>query len=952
MRPASIALLVNRRRRRENRRNQSAGPMTRRLITAAGLIIALLTAVAVIAAGWAYSSITADLPTIETLPRLMEPAGGWLLQPVRLFDRGGRLITDTQPSANVQRRFLSINPDDAEHLSPTLTDAAVAYFQPDFWQSPGVDWETLTDPKPRTIAERVVSELLLSGEPAGTRRALRMKLLAAQAVSQYGRAQVLEWFLNSAQIGRRTFGVDSAARLYFGKSAAELSLAESALLLGVMEKPALNPLDAPAAARDSQNAVLDQLESQGSITPAAAASARTEVLPLQSQPAETANPARTFTAAVLAQLTRTLGEERMALGGLDVTTSLDLSLQDETQCTLRTQLYRLESRAVPDSLTCGAAKLLPTIISADLYPASLNASAVIYDSRTGEVLAWVGDSDLHGETVKTLTHQPGSILTPFVAITGFTRGLGPASLVWDIPGVLPDEIAKSVSNDIIFHGPSRLRTALANDYRVPFNQMLQEYGAQTTWKTAETLGLQGLSTASNSDQLLLAGGDLSLAQLAQAYSAFANQGTLVGELDISGNISPVLVLSQNDVFISEPSITAVEKRPVLSAELAYLVHDILSDESARWPFLGHPNALEIGRPAGAKTGVTADSRQVWAAGYTTDWAVVTWLGLPQIENARLDVRAAAGVWHALIQYVSRGAPLTDWTVPEGIITLDVCDPSGLLPTASCPTVIKEIFAAGSEPTIGDTLYKTIAINRETNRLATVFTPPELVEQRVYMTVPTEAEEWARQAGIPLAPRDYDMIQAPVVNPLVNLTYPELFSAVRGNLSLQGTAGGSGFTFYRLQYGQGLNPQSWVQIGSDQDTPVSNGKLGVWDTTTIPDGLYALRLQVVYDDQTVKSATSQITVDNTAPVIFWQYPTTSQTMDTLSGGRITLQVTAEDQGSLRRVEWYVDGQRIGQSSSAPYLFNWQATHGKHTLSATAVDLAGNQSTTTPLEITIP
>ena len=199
-----------------------------------------------------------------------------------------------------------------------------------------------------------------------------------------------------------------------------------------------------------------------------------------------------------------------------------------------------------------------------------------------------------------------------------------------------------------------------------------------------------------------------------------------------------------------------------------------------------------------------------------------------------------------------------WSAPPGITEMDVCDPSGLLPTNDCPTVVREIFLNGFETAQADDLFRGYQINRETGLLATVFTPPELVERRVFMVVPGEAREWAASAGLPVPPEAYDAIQVHAPNPNVNITAPALFADVNGKIQILGTADGQGFQYYRIQVGQGLNPREWIQIGGDVTAPVTNDLLAEWDTSGL-SGLYAIQLIVVYEDQRVEIAITQVTV---------------------------------------------------------------------------------------------
>ena len=156
------------------------------------------------------------------------------------------------------------------------------------------------------------------------------------------------------------------------------------------------------------------------------------------------------------------------------------------------------------------------------------------------------------------------------------------------------------------------------------------------------------------------------------------------------------------------------------------------------------------------------------------------------------------------------------------------------------------------------MYRTYQVNRETGYLATVFTPTQLVEDKVFMVVPPEAQEWAKSADIPAAPEAYDAIQTVQINPDVHITTPALFADVSGKVQFIGTASGANFDHYRILVGQGINPQDWMQVGSDSTKTIQDGVLATWDTTGL-SGLYAVELQVIRSDQSIDTAITQVTV---------------------------------------------------------------------------------------------
>jgi membrane carboxypeptidase/penicillin-binding protein PbpC len=374
--------------------------------------------------------------------------------------------------------------------------------------------------------------------------------------------------------------------------------------------------------------------------------------------------------------------------------------------------------------------------------------------------------------------------------------------------------------------------------------------------------------------------------------------------------------------------------------LAYLITHILSDEPARWQTLGHPNPLEIGRPFAARLGRSLSGQDTWAIGSTPFLTFGVWLGRQEdTSQAQVPTLAAAALLHAIAQYASQSLPADGWVMPPGITMLPVCDPSGMLPTSECPTIVNEIFLAGNEPAQFDTLYRKVQINRETGLLATVFTPPELVEERVYLSLPPEAMEWARQSGLSLPPETFDVILTGVEpSAEVRITSPALFSYVRDRVQISGSAGGDGFELYRLQVGQGLNPQRWLQVGQDVRSPVDGGVLGVWDTRGL-SGLFAIQLIVIREDQRVQTDVIQVTVDNQPPEVTILSPLEGQE---LSSAEIVLQAEIVDDLALKSAEFFIDDRLVSALAQPPFALTWSGRPGEHSLRVRAIDQAGNTS----------
>jgi membrane peptidoglycan carboxypeptidase len=522
--------------------------------------------------------------------------------------------------------------------------------------------------------------------------------------------------------------------------------------------------------------------------------------------------------------------------------TIDYDLKHQSSCV--TAFYAARLAGLPDPrIECESLRLLPALPPETKIEDS-STSVIITDPKAGQILAVIGETYQAQETPLVAAHQPGSALDALIYLTGFTRGLSPASLIWDIPG------RTDIQNfDGEYHGPMRLRVALANDYQAPAAQVLSQMGIENVNRIAGSFGVSRTEP-------------LSLVDAAGVYGIFAQQGVYFGQ-DVNDSFQPAAVLrvegNDGSVWLDW---TTPQAKPVVTPGLAYLVNHALSDESARWPSLGQPNVTEIDRPSGLKLGQTEDALDTWSIGYSPSRVVAVWMGAresPPLKGGQRGVSThiPATLWSALMQIASQDLPAEGWPVPAGVSVINVCDPSGMLPTPDCPNLVSEVFLNGNEPLQADNMFRKYAVNRETGFLATVFTLPQLIEQRVYFVVPSDARSWAESAGLEIPPATYDVIQSPQVNPDVNIISPELFTEVSREVRITGTAAGEDFVSYRVLVGEGLNPQEWIQV-ADGTEPVNNGLLAEWDTSNL-SGLCAVQLQVVRTDQRVETTIIQVTV---------------------------------------------------------------------------------------------
>ena len=709
----------------------------------------VLLTVALLTAGMAWwrvdRAILADLPSPDTLYAHQTNVS------TRILDRRGRLLYEiADPHAGRH------TPVPLEEIPRYCRQATIATEDASFYTNPGVDpvgilravWINLRGGEVlaggSTITQQLVRNLLLTPQERTERtliRKLRETILAWRIARTYSKDEVLALYLNEVYYGNLAYGIEAAARTYFGKGAAELDLAECALLAGLPQAPAAyDPLTDPEAARERQRVVLGLMVDQGYITEEQARLAAQERLHFAAAPFPIEAPH--FVMFVRAWLEDRFGLEALYTQGLVVTTTLDLDLQRTAEAAIRRHLDRL-ARVEEGS---------------PLHDVN-NAALVALDPRTGEILAMVGSPDYFDPTIDGAVNaalalrQPGSAIKPVTYAAAFDprrdHPLTPASVLLDVRTVFPTREGRPYvpeNYDRRFHGPVSAREALACSYNVPAVRVLQEVGVDQMVALARDLGL---SSFDDRDRLGLAltlgGGEVRLLELTGAYGAFANGGR---------RVEPIGVLEIRDAG-GEIRYRA-DPRPgpqVLDPRVAYLITDILSDNDARAPAFGPRSVLSLSRPAAAKTGTSSDWRDNWTVGYTSQLVTGVWVGnadgRPMVQVSGVD--GAGPIWHDFMEAALRGQPVMEFPEPPGLERTRICVPSGLLPTPYCLRTREEVFIAGTGPTQPDDWYRPVQVDTATGLPAGPETPPERVVERVLLIPPAEAWEWARANGWPLPP---------------------------------------------------------------------------------------------------------------------------------------------------------------------------------------------------------
>jgi membrane peptidoglycan carboxypeptidase len=916
-------------------------------------LLACVFSLAVIVVGWQFSQLTRGLPSIDQIPAQVNAQSATFTRPTRLIDRSGTQVVKDLALPGIQRKYMRLE-GLGSSVSQDFINTLVALVEPNFWHSSGMDFKSLNPEEHGTIAQQLVYHLLLTQEPPTVQRALRERILAGQVISVYGREQVLEWYVNSLDFGHLAYGVEAGSRLYFGKSSAALDLPEAAMLAGVGVAPALNPWDSPAGARAIQVEALKALALQNKITTDTLRDALQVAVNVTPEKDISLSGSDAFAEQVVSELESILGRERVERGGLTIQTTLDFNLQQNLTCAVQAQLQALEGNddaVLKATRNCEAARLLPLLPPGDpLNPGDVAASAVVSDPTTGQILALTGEMTSQGSSASENSHPAGTILAPFIYLNSFSQGLSPASLVWDAPstGNPTGTVAQNLDGE--YHGPVRIRIAMDNDYLQAMFSVLEQTGWYSLIRLTNSLGIN--LPANERDSAIL-DTPVTILDLTKAYGVLAADGTRYGKTPPGKDkpeLSAVLkVWDENNQVIYDAGTP--DRFGVISTQLAYLANSALSDDLARRPSLGSPSLLQLGQAAGAKIGQRVEGDHVWTAGYTPGRTVVVWVGKSQSAgDVKVDKRWAVGIWRAAIEYATEGLDNPGFRQPAGVGRVTVCDPSGLLPTEDCPSKVEELFIDGNEPVSTDTLYKKLQVNAETGRLATVFTPQDMVVQKVFMQIPAAYQAWAKKAGVETAPTSYDVVQVQSVDPAVHITSPEMYGYVHGKVDLIGTASSNKLASYEVQIGQGLNPLTWQSIQTGGSQPVVEGKLAVWDTTGL-NGLYVIRLQVVDQDNVVKTALLQVSVDNTAPQVAIQLPADGAIIDQKSTPEVFIKPELTNSSDTVKVAIWIDGKQAAEIDSQPFFYNWKVTPGEHVIQVKAWDDVGNEGDSKEIRVEV-
>ncbi len=560
-----------------------------------------------------------------------------------------------------------------------------------------------------TITQQLVKNALL--EPDRTvRRKVREFILSAAVETLYKKDQILEFYLNQVPYGGTAYGLESASQTYFGKKAADLNLAEAALLAGLPQAPSLySPLSRPELAKQRQEYVLKQMLDAKFITSDQGQEAKDQLLTYAPPPSIQAPH---FSLWVKDYLVQKFGLAKVEQDGLVVTTTLDLDLQNFAQAAVATEVGRLKAENVG------------------------NGAVLVTRPKTGEILAMVGSKDYFdtkydGNVNVVLAHrQPGSAIKPInYALALEHRLLTASTVLADKPTcfLIPDqEPYCPVNYDGQWHGPTQVRFALGNSFNIPAVKTLVLNGLENFIASSSAFGLTTFKDARNyGPSLTLGGGEVTMLDLSTAYGVLANSGQRV-------NLNPILKVTDRTGKILEETPKLPSNTRVISTGAAYIISHLLLDNGARSAAFGPSSYLVVrSHPeVSVKTGTTNDKRDNWTVGYNPDILVTVWVGNNDnspMSNVASGVTGASPIWNKVISFALKDKS-PHWPVqPPDVIGALVCSLSGLKAEDGMPdcTPRYEYFLKGTIPPNQGDLHRDIPIFRPTQAPAT---PKQIAEQ--------------------------------------------------------------------------------------------------------------------------------------------------------------------------------------------------------------------------------
>lgn len=491
----------------------------------------------------------------------------------QIYDRQGKLLYQFYEGYN--RKLIQL-----DELPKELVQATISIEDKNFYSHPGVDISGIlralkvqfaegVTQGGSTISQQLIKNTLLTSDRTITRK-IKEVILAIWLEKIYTKDEILQMYFNEVAYGGPAWGIEAASQMYFGKSASNLDLAESAYLAGLPASPTeFSPYGtSPEKGKDRQQEVLRRMIEDGFTSKVEAQEAFS--LELAIQPPRSDINAPHFVMYVKNLLAAKYGNRTVSQGGLKVVTTLDLGVQESVQSIVSTEVSKLANLRVT------------------------NGAAMVLDAQNGQILAMVGSKEYFGSkdgnfNVTLALRQPGSSIKPITYLTAFKKGFSPGSILLDTQTTFKNPWGQAyspVNYDGKFHGAVTVRQSLGSSYNVPAVKLLSIVGIAEMLQTSREMGITTLNNPEDYGlSLTLGGGAVKMIEMMSVYQTLANSGV---------NHSPLAILTVTDSSgnIIEDNRNR-EGKKVVPEELSYLVTDILTDNRARTPAFGENSLLKI-----------------------------------------------------------------------------------------------------------------------------------------------------------------------------------------------------------------------------------------------------------------------------------------------------------------------------------------------------------------------
>ena len=656
----------------EPRARRPARRWLRTLLIVAGILSLLLGTGVAVAALWAFTILPRTLPSVTALETFQPLIG------TKIYDDNDELITEL----HVERRiFVPLT-----RIPQSLRDAVIATEDKRFYYHWGVDPIGIARATVKnyrrgrlveggsTITQQLTKVLFLTPDKSMERK-LKEAVLALELERRYTKDRILEMYLNQVYFGHGAYGVEAAARTYYGKSVAELNVREAALLAGLPRAPTTySPFEHSEAAKGRREVVLRRLVEYGALKDADAkrlARADLGLIP----PERRRTTGQYFLDYVQQTLEAKYGADLVFKGGLNVYTTLSPTMQLAAEQSLRDGLKALEGRT-------GKGR-----------PGEHPEGAIVtVEPHTGYVRAMVGGYDFFRSEFNRAVQarrQPGSVFKPFIYIAALESGLTPATRVEDAPVSYAvganGQVWKPENYDRKFRGSTTLQQALEESVNVVTVKVQERVGLNRTIQVARRFGISSPLDVNLS--LALGTSDMTLIELTSAYGALANQGQWLPPTTIRYVTDPQGKLLEENL---------PEPREAVSPETAFVITHMLRGVVER----GTGQAAKaLGRPVAAKTGTTNDYSNAWFIGYTPRLATGVWVGYDRPRSLGKDEtgsRVAVPIWTGFMTKVLGDSPKEDFSMPDRVVLV----PVDLDPSNECVRVVTMAFVKGTEPAVG------------------------------------------------------------------------------------------------------------------------------------------------------------------------------------------------------------------------------------------------------------